>query len=103
MSKKRAARREAERKATKLARDLERLAAFEIGASAERPIVVTSPAEVEVHVASARCPICGGALRLDEHAAETIDGQRVRVARVACTACGRPRAIYFQLTSARLS
>ena len=43
------------------------------------------------------CPLCAGSLRLDEHAAETIAGERLRVARVICTSCGIARAIYFRL------
>jgi hypothetical protein len=38
-----------------------------------------------------------------EHAAETIDGVRLRVARVTCTACGTGRAIYFRLRETTLN
>jgi hypothetical protein len=97
---KRAARREGDRVQQKLARDLERLAAAAPGGSPERPIVVASPAEVEVRAAAIPCPICQSSLRVEEHAAESIAGARLRVARVACTFCRAKRAIYFQLAGA---
>lgn len=96
----RALRREAERKAQKLNRDLERLAGLSIGGAPERPFKITAPSEVEVHVESAKCPLCEGRLKLEEHAAETIEGSRLRIARVVCDRCGVRRAIYFQLASA---
>src|SRR5947207_7712715 len=99
----RAERRASARAGAKLARDLERLATFAKGGSPERPIEVESPAQVDVYATSMGCPICSGALQLDEHAAETIGGHRLRVAKVVCTRCGSRRAIYFRLTSTLLS
>jgi len=96
---KRAVRRADDRAQDKLARDLEKLALVAPGGSPERPIVVSSPSEVEVHAAGMPCPICRSALRVEEHAAETIAGVRLRVARVACTFCRARRAIYFRLAS----
>jgi hypothetical protein len=87
----------------KIARDLDRLALLAPGGSPERARVITSPAEVEVEARGTPCPICGGELRVDEHAAETIAGARVRVARVTCAACGRTRALYFRLASTVLN
>jgi hypothetical protein len=81
----------------KLARDLERLARREPGGAADSPIVIGSPAQVEVIAARTPCPLCGGALRLDEHAAATVDGVRLRVARVTCVMCRTPRPLYFRL------
>jgi hypothetical protein len=78
-------------------RDLERLARLAPGGAPERPIEIDTPPLVEVTVAATTCPLCGGTLRLDEHAAETIDGDRLRVAHVTCTSCGIERAIYFRL------
>jgi hypothetical protein len=96
-TRKRTQRRGEARAVRKLAGDLEKLALLAPGGAPGRPILVTSPSEVEVHARGARCPVCGGELRIEEHAAETFAGARLRVARVVCVACGRRRAIYFQL------
>lgn len=85
------------REQEKLVHDLERLARLEPGGSPERPIVIDSPAIVDVRAEGKDCPLCGGSLKLEEHAAETFDGARLRVARVACTTCGVKREIYFRL------
>jgi hypothetical protein len=85
------------REQEKLVRDLERLARLEPGGSPERPLVIDTPAVVEVRAEAKPCPLCGGSLKLKEHAAENIDGARLRVARVACTMCGVKREIYFRL------
>lgn len=100
---KRSERREADRAAGKLARDLDKLAAHAPGGSPERPIVIDSPSEVEVRARSTPCPICRGELRVGEHAAETIGGARLRVARVTCSVCRASRAIYFELAVSRLN
>lgn len=83
----------------KLARDLEKLALLAPGGSPERALVVTSPSEVEVQARGTPCPVCRGELRVEEHTAETIAGARVRVARVACSMCGRRRSLYFRLAA----
>lgn len=80
-------------------RDLERLAELAPGGAPEHPIEIDTPPLVEVTVAAMRCPLCDGTLRLDEHTAETIDGDRLRVAHLACTSCGIPREIYFRLVA----
>jgi hypothetical protein len=80
-----------------LVRDLERLARLEPGGSPQRPLVIDSPAVVDVRAEAKPCPLCGDSLKLEEHAAENIDGVRLRVARVACTMCGVKREIYFRL------
>jgi hypothetical protein len=90
-------RREAERARAKLVRDREKLAALDAGGAPERPIDVVSASVVEAHARSRPCPQCGGALRVDEHLAVERDGDRLRVARVRCTVCGAPRAIYFRI------
>jgi hypothetical protein len=94
----RALRRARERAHQKLARDLDRLAHLEPGGSLEHPIEIVSPAQVEVMALARPCPLCGGSLRLEEHAAVTVGGARRRVARMACALCGIRRAIYFSLT-----
>ena len=98
----RAARRAQAREQTQLVRDLEKLAALEPGGAPDRPVVVESVAQVEVIAMSRPCPLCQGSFRLVEHAAETVDGVRLRVARLACTLCGVARARYFRLEEAAL-
>ena len=100
---KRTVQRAGDRVQEKLSRDLEKLAREAPGGSPERAIVVTSPAEVEVHARGAPCPVCEGEVRVEEHTAETIGGARLRVVRVVCTLCRRPRALYFQLAGTMLN
>lgn len=96
--------RRAEDKAqSRLARDLEKLWQLSPGATPARPLVVESPSEVEVRAASVPCPICRSELRVEEHTAETIEGRRLRVARVVCSFCRSKRAVYFQLASSLAS
>ena len=84
-------------------RDLERLAELAPGGAPDRPIAVDTPPLVDVMAEATPCPLCGARLHLVEHAAETIDGVRLRIARVRCTACGIGRAIYFRLRETTLS
>ncbi|MFT3769872.1 MAG: hypothetical protein QM820_30950 [Minicystis sp.] len=100
---KRAVRREEDRAMAKMGRDLEKLAELAPGGSPERAIVITSPSEVEVQARATPCPICRGELRVEEHTAETIGGQRLRVARVVCTVCRARRAIHYRLSGAMLN
>jgi hypothetical protein len=93
----RAARREGERAAAKLADKREQLAALDAGGAPSRPIALESASQVEAHARSLRCPRCDGAYRIDEHTAETIDGARLRVVRMTCASCGARRAVYFRL------
>ncbi|MEZ4297078.1 MAG: hypothetical protein R3B70_19085 [Polyangiaceae bacterium] len=100
---KRSARRAGDRAQEKLSRDLEKLAKAAPGGSPERPIVVSSPSEVEVHAAGMPCPICQSGVRVEEHRAETIGGIRLRVAAVACSFCRARREVYFQLAGSVLN
>jgi hypothetical protein len=100
---KRTTRRQADRETERLARDLERIWTLEPGATPERAVAIASPAEVEVHARAVPCPICRGELRVEEHAAEVIGGARLRVARVVCAACRRPRALYYRLPASTLN
>jgi hypothetical protein len=100
---KRTARRAEDRAQEKLARDLAKLADLAPGGAPDRPIVVVSPSEIEPRAAAMPCPICRSSVRVDEHTAELIGGQRLRVARVTCSFCKARRAIYFQLASATLN
>jgi hypothetical protein len=78
-------------------RDLDRLARLAPGGAPDRPIEVDTPAVVDVMAEARRCPLCEGGLQLQQHTAETIDGERLRDAHMKCTGCGVPRAIYFRL------
>jgi hypothetical protein len=98
----RAARRAADRTQEKLRRDLARLAAASPGGSPSRPIVVSSASEVEGHAAGMPCALCQSPVRVEEHAAETIAGVRLRIARVTCTFCRARRDVYFQLAGSPL-
>jgi hypothetical protein len=92
-----AAKRAADREATRDRRTLERIDALDEGATPERAIEVTSPSEVEIRAEFIPCPICGGRLRVEAHEAETVDGLRVRVARMICGTCRTPRVRYFRV------
>jgi hypothetical protein len=52
---------------------------------------------VDIRAVAKPCPLCEGPLKLEEHAADEIDGVRLRIARVACTQCGAKRQLYFRL------
>jgi len=84
-------------------RDLDRLARLAPGGAPDRPIEVDTPAVVDVMAEARRCPLCDGPLHLVQHTAETIDGERLRVAHVKCASCGVPRAIYFRLQAPLLN
>ena len=92
-------RRADERQTKKLRDDLEKLANLEPGGAPEHPIEVSSPVQVETRTKATPCPLCQGRLALDEHIAEVVDGQRLRVARCRCVDCGVKREIYFHLIS----
>jgi len=93
----RSARRQLERDTAKLTRDRERLAMLEPGGAAERPLEVDSASQVEPEARSQRCLRCEGELVIDEHAAQTVGNDRLRVARLACPRCGARRALWFRL------
>jgi len=95
----RAARRGRARAHATLVRDLERLARLAPGGSPERPIDVGSPAQIEPMALAKPCPLCEGSLALEHHAAETIDGVRLRVVAVRCVQCGVRRRLYFRLAA----
>jgi hypothetical protein len=96
----RSARRALERSGAKLVRNLERLWLLQPGGGPERPIDLASASQVETHAQSTRCPLCEGALRVEEHAAVTIATARLRLVRVICQSCGSRRDIYFRLGGA---
>ena len=90
-------RREAVRDAASLAHRRERLFALDPGGSAERPIPVDAVSVVELRAEAMPCPRCEGEQRVDEHAAVTAQGVRLREARMVCRACGSRRSVWFQL------
>jgi transposase-like protein len=47
-----------------------------------------------------RCPRCNGEHELLEHAAVTVNGVRLREARLRCRACRSVRSLFFQLEEA---
>jgi len=83
-------------------RERERLANLAPGGASDRPFAVTSVAQVEVMAGARPCPLCGGSVVVEEHAAETVDGVRMRVARILCTTCGSRRAVWFKLAERSL-
>ena len=99
----RAGRRARGREQQRLVRDQERLAALEPGGAPERPLVVESAAQVEPKATAAPCPLCDGTVRLEAHEAESIGGDLLRVARVACTSCGVRRRRWFRLAAPLLN
>jgi hypothetical protein len=99
----RAARRAQTRALEKLANQRQKLAGLETGGAPDHPLDVESASQVEVHARSLRCVRCDGSCRVDEHLAETIDGERLRVARLVCLACGARRSVYFRIAPPRVN
>jgi hypothetical protein len=81
----------------KLADARVKLAALETGGSPERPMEVESASVIEPHALSMPCLRCEGTLRLEEHAATTNDGARLRVVRMRCALCGTRREVWFRI------
>jgi hypothetical protein len=92
-----AERRAKERAAEKLGKRREKLAKIEAGGSPQRPIEVVSASVVVPAAMSLPCPTCLGACRVEEHAAEIVDGKRLRIARMQCSQCGAKRSVYFMI------
>jgi DNA-directed RNA polymerase subunit RPC12/RpoP len=93
----RTARREQARAAEKAAVLREKLFRLSPGGTSERPLDVVSPAMIEPHVSGVECPRCGGRLLIDEHAAVTVSGSRLREARLRCAGCGSRRSLWFRI------
>ena len=93
----RRSRRAREREHASLVRDLDRLWTLAPGGTAERPIAIESPAQVEPIAAATPCPLCGDGLTLESHDARVAAGERLRVARLRCPTCGVRRALHFRL------
>ena len=82
-----------QRRQADLVRDQEKLARLAPGGGADRPIVVTSPSVVEPSARAIPCPLCGGSLRVEEHAAR----EGLRVVKAVCVCCGVGRQLFFRL------
>ncbi len=91
------ARRKRDKAARKLALDRDRLAALEVGGSAERPLVVESSALVEIRARAAGCHQCGGATTLDRHAVTVVDGEPLRDVTLTCKTCHATRRLWFRI------
>lgn len=83
--------------AEKAWRERQQQAQVEPGGSPEKALPITSPSVVEVEALTRRCTRCEGAMRLAQHSAETIDGERLRVAHLSCDFCSATREVYFRL------
>lgn len=83
---------------TDLARAREELFRIEAGGSAERPIVVSSPAVIEGRASSMPCPTCDGEQRVAAHDAETVGGVLLRKVSLACRQCGKQRVVWFKVS-----
>jgi len=92
-------RREAEREHEKLVVQREKLFALEAGGSAGHQREVVSASLVEPEARSLRCPRCEGDLHVLEHLAHTVDGTRLREARLECRQCGSRRSCWFKIVS----
>jgi hypothetical protein len=90
-------RRESARKADALSQSRERLFALTPGGSPDKPIDVDSAAVVEIRARSVPCPRCGGEHSVDEHAAVSAHGERLRETRLRCRKCGSRRSLWFRL------
>jgi hypothetical protein len=91
--------RDAERRAA-LAAEMARIeedARTQPGCAPDRPFEVEASSVIEGHVRGVPCPICGESLRLDQHTAETIHGERMRLVLVTCAVCGSSRTLYYKI------
>ncbi len=93
----RAERRQADRDLEKARRDARKLYQLEPGGSADRPLVVTSPSQIEIDAASRPCPLCGGELRAGLHEVREVAGQRLRVAPLSCRSCRATFERFYRL------
>lgn len=96
---KRTLERKQERARERLAADRERLFELEAGGAPRVALQVPSPSVIDAHAARVPCPRCDGKLELIEQAAVTLDGVRLREARLKCRACGTPRSLWFRILS----
>jgi hypothetical protein len=88
------------RGAEKLGRERVRLFSLSTGGAAARPLLVTSASVVQGRALAEPCPRCGGEHELLEHAAVTVNGVRLREARLRCRTCRSLRSLFFQIEEA---
>ncbi|NUP12188.1 MAG: hypothetical protein HOW73_39580 [Polyangiaceae bacterium] len=87
-----------DRTTEKLREQRTKLYALEPGGSADRPIELSSPSQVEIDAESLPCPVCGDRVRLEgPHEVEEHKGERLRVARVVCIGCRARWSRYYRL------
>lgn len=72
------------------------------GGTRDNPIDIETPSVVEPMAGAQKCLRCASDLRLEEHAAEMHDGDRLRIARMKCIQCGKRRQLFFRLQAPRL-
>ncbi len=102
MSKKgrpRTERRVRERAARQLVRDRQKLASLVPGGAPDRPIGVVSTSVIPVRARATPCPLCDGALRLDDETADSRTGTLLHAAHVTCVSCGVGRVLWFRVSS----
>ena len=84
-----------------LAEDVETLGRTAPGGTPERALEVPSTAVVEGRATALPCHVCGEiALKVEEHSAREVNGERLRVVRVSCTSCGAEREVFVRVVSA---
>jgi hypothetical protein len=93
--------RAAARAGEKLGDARQRLFELEAGGSAERPFSVVSAAVVEAHAESVPCPRCEGKHEVVEHVALTLNGVRLRQAKLRCRQCGTTRSMWFRINDSQ--
>jgi hypothetical protein len=93
----RAERRTNARRSAKDIRDRERLVTLEAGGAPGHPVEVVSASLVELKARGLPCPVCGAAVRVDDHTAKTIDGVALRLAHILCPMCSHARIMYFTI------
>lgn len=93
MTRKRTAKREAERSKKKLDEARLKLALLAEGYSSDKPIRVESASQIEPHARGMTCPVDDVAFHVLEHTAD-------RVVTVECKQCGRRFRLHFTITRA---
>jgi hypothetical protein len=89
--------REAARHGAKLAADREKLFSREPGGSAERPLEAEGAAVIEIRARAVPCPLCEGEQIVLEHAAVTLETQRLRQVKLQCRRCSSKRSLWFRI------
>lgn len=94
----RAQRRQGDREAEKLMRDVRRMVELAPGGRPETAMELISASEVEVAATAQPCPLCTGALSVTAHeAVEDPVAGRLRMARLVCRGCRSHWVRYYRL------